>query len=107
VTEELQNNEVLGDREYAAKKRGRPRKLTDAERKEHNAAAQRRFRARHPEQKAKMAAYLKTKASEPDHGANRYINYGCRCDLCKAAWNDYHKARRSKTMRVEEERLGA
>lgn len=30
------------------------------------------------------------------HGVtcNGYTNYGCRCDLCRAAWNAYCKKRR-------------
>ena len=24
----------------------------------------------------------------PTHGESGYMNYGCRCDVCKAAWSD-------------------
>lgn len=33
-------------------------------------------------------------AKKLEHGkASTYNNHGCRCDLCKAAWNKYMKPR--------------
>lgn len=32
------------------------------------------------------------KTEPPEHATiNRYINYGCRCQLCRLAWNQYHR----------------
>lgn len=33
---------------------------------------------------------------DPRHGSpNGYVNLGCRCDSCKAAWSAYGAARRA------------
>ena len=32
----------------------------------------------------------------PDHGVTRYDNYGCRCEVCRAANADRHRELRSR-----------